>query len=188
MCMCVCLLSPSLCRCDRLDRGSPLRVLDSKDARDRAVAAGAPALAGFLSPHSHIRFAQLQAALRAVGLPFELDATLVRGLDYYGETVFEYVAAEGQLGAQATVLAGGRYDDLCTVLGGKPTPAVGCVPAYVCLCVCISLSLCFFMLCVHPHVDVGVCLCVPRCRYVNPHVHAYVSVCACFCVRTRVCA
>ena len=108
-----------------LERGSPLRVLDSKDPRDRAVAADAPRLEHFLRPASRARFDHVQSALRALGLSFVLDATLVRGLDYYGETVFEFVSTGDHLGAQATVLAGGRYDDLVATMGGRPTPAIG---------------------------------------------------------------
>jgi len=110
-----------------MDRGSPLRVLDSKDPRDRAVAAGAPALSAFLSADGRARFENIQKSLHALGVPFVLDPTLVRGLDYYGDTVFEFVSVSSHLGAQATVLAGGRYDDLVGLMGGRPTPAVGYV-------------------------------------------------------------
>jgi len=108
-----------------MDRGSPLRVLDSKDPRDRAVAAGAPGLSQFLSDDGRARFSNVQKALQALGVPFVVDPTLVRGLDYYGDTVFEFVSGSSHLGAQATVLAGGRYDDLVGLMGGRPTPAVG---------------------------------------------------------------
>ena len=100
-------------------------MLDSKDPRDQAAAASAPRLVDYLSSGGRTRFERVQEALRALAVPFVLDPTLVRGLDYYGETVFEFVSVGAHLGAHATVLAGGRYDDLVAVMGGKPTPAVG---------------------------------------------------------------
>ena len=102
-------------------------MLDSKDPADRAVAAHAPRLLDYLAPASRARFERIQDALRALAIPYALDPTLVRGLDYYGETVFEFVSVGAHLGAHATVLAGGRYDELVSVMGGRATPAVGCV-------------------------------------------------------------
>ncbi len=101
---------------------NPLRVLDSK--ADRAVLADAPAPVDHLSADSARRFAAVCAGLDRIGIPYELDRRLVRGLDYYTHTVFEYVAA-GYEAAQNAVGGGGRYDGLAELLGGPPTPGVG---------------------------------------------------------------
>lgn len=106
----------------RLDR-NPLRILDSKDAGDQALVAAAPAFDDFLNDTSVGIFDDVKRGLDAVGVPYHLNPRLVRGLDYYGHTAFEFVA-EG-LGAQATVLAGGRYDGLVEMMGGPATPGVG---------------------------------------------------------------
>ncbi|TPE54474.1 histidine--tRNA ligase [Maribrevibacterium harenarium] len=115
---------------DQLDEDSqrrlttnPLRILDSKDERTQAVLAGAPSLEDYIDEESREHFERLQALLTANGVPFVINRKLVRGLDYYGKTVFEWVTTH--LGAQATVCAGGRYDGLVEQLGGKATPAVG---------------------------------------------------------------
>jgi len=115
---------------DQLDADSqarihanPLRVLDSKNPDTQALLAGAPTLAAALSPESRERFEAVQAALTALGIPFVLNPRLVRGLDYYSHTAFEITSS--QLGAQATVCGGGRYDGLVQQLGGSPTPAIG---------------------------------------------------------------
>ncbi len=115
---------------DRLDPDSqnristnPLRVLDSKNPDTQALLAGAPTLADALAGESHERFARVRQALEALGIPFVLNPRLVRGLDYYGHTAFEITS--NQLGAQATVCGGGRYDGLVEQLGGPPTAAVG---------------------------------------------------------------
>ena len=115
---------------DRLDPDSqqriatnPLRVLDSKNADTQALLAGAPTLADALSGESHERFLRVRQGLEALAIPFELNPRLVRGLDYYGHTAFEITST--QLGAQATVCGGGRYDGLVQQLGGPATPAVG---------------------------------------------------------------
>ena len=102
---------------------NPLRVLDSKNPETQALLAGAPTLADALAGESHERFARVRLALEALGIPFVLNPRLVRGLDYYGHTAFEITS--NQLGAQATVCGGGRYDGLVEQLGGPATPAVG---------------------------------------------------------------
>ncbi len=102
---------------------NPLRVLDSKVPATQALLAGAPTLADALSGESHERFAQVRLGLEALGIPFALNPRLVRGLDYYSHTAFEITSS--QLGAQATVCGGGRYDGLVQQLGGPYTPAIG---------------------------------------------------------------
>jgi histidyl-tRNA synthetase len=103
---------------------NPLRILDSKDPGDQALVAGAPRSVDHLSDEARTHFAAVQAGLTRLGIPFVVDTALVRGLDYYSRTVFEFVGATG-LGAQSAVAAGGRYDGLVQTLGGRPTPAVG---------------------------------------------------------------
>ena len=117
-------------RKDRLDEDSlrrlernPLRILDSKDPTTRELLADAPVLADFLGEESRAHFEALCSLLDGAGIRYRLNPALVRGLDYYGKTVFEWVTEA--LGAQGTVCAGGRYDGLVAQLGGKPTPAVG---------------------------------------------------------------
>ncbi|MCF2970512.1 histidine--tRNA ligase [Synechococcus sp. Nb3U1] len=107
---------------DRLTR-NPLRILDSKDPRTREIADRAPKLLQHLSSDSQAFFEQVQAQLQSLGIPYELDPYLVRGLDYYTHTAFEIVSPD--LGAQSTVCGGGRYDGLVAELGGPSTPAVG---------------------------------------------------------------
>lgn len=102
---------------------NPLRVLDSKDQNVQAILAGAPELMDFLGEESKTHFSQLRELLDAVGIKYTINPRLVRGLDYYNRTVFEWVTSN--LGSQGTVLAGGRYDGLVAQLGGKDTPAVG---------------------------------------------------------------
>lgn len=115
---------------DQLDEDSqrrlgtnPLRILDSKNPQMQAILADAPRLSEFLDEESQAHFQQLRTLLDAAGVDYEINQNLVRGLDYYGKTVFEWVTEA--LGAQGTVCAGGRYDGLVEQLGGKPTPAVG---------------------------------------------------------------
>lgn len=115
---------------DQLDEDSqrrletnPLRILDSKDESTQAVLKDAPNLEDFIGEESQAHFDFLQAILKANGIPYVINRRLVRGLDYYGKTVFEWVTTH--LGSQATVCAGGRYDGLVEQLGGKSTPAVG---------------------------------------------------------------
>lgn len=102
---------------------NPLRVLDSKDANTQALLVDAPKLHDYLDDASREHFATLREILDAAGIEYEINQRLVRGLDYYCNTVFEWVT--DKLGAQGTVCAGGRYDGLVEQLGGKPTPAVG---------------------------------------------------------------
>ena len=115
---------------DQLDEDSqrrlstnPLRVLDSKNAQTQALLENAPKLDQYLDQESVEHFNGVKARLDAAGVPYVINAKLVRGLDYYGKTVFEWVTTE--LGAQGTVCAGGRYDGLIEQLGGKPTTGVG---------------------------------------------------------------
>ena len=107
---------------DRLER-NPLRILDSKDPRDRPIADSAPSIDDFLTAEASEFFAQVTAGLDAAGVQWQRNPRLVRGLDYYRHTAFEFVT--DRLGAQGTVLAGGRYDGLIEALGGPHTPAVG---------------------------------------------------------------
>lgn len=107
---------------DRLER-NPLRILDSKERQDRPIADSAPDIDAYLSSEAKEFFAEVTEGLDACGVAWERNSRLVRGLDYYRHTAFEFVT--DRLGAQGTVLAGGRYDGLIESLGGKPTPAVG---------------------------------------------------------------
>jgi len=108
----------------RLEKGAVLRILDSKEKEDHTLIQDAPSLLNHLSPASTQRFQKIQSGLEVLGIPYTLDPKLVRGLDYYGETVFEFVTT--QLGAQGTVLAGGRYDRLVSVMGHtRPIPGIG---------------------------------------------------------------
>ena len=102
---------------------NPLRVLDSKNPRVQAVVSGAPELMRYLGDASIAHFETLKALLGAAGIAFTINARLVRGLDYYNLTVFEWIS--DRLGAQGTVCGGGRYDGLFAQLGGKPAPGVG---------------------------------------------------------------
>lgn len=102
---------------------NPLRVLDSKNPAMRPIVASAPRLLDFLGEASLKHFDSLQAILRDAGLAFSIDHHLVRGLDYYNLTVFEWVT--DRLGAQGTVCGGGRYDGLFAQIGGKPAPGIG---------------------------------------------------------------
>jgi histidyl-tRNA synthetase len=103
--------------------GNPLRILDSKQPAMRAVIEGAPLLPEHLDPESRAHFAELRAGLDSLGVAYEVNPRLVRGLDYYSRTVFEWVT--DALGAQDAVCSGGRYDGLMAQLGGEPTPAIG---------------------------------------------------------------
>jgi histidyl-tRNA synthetase len=107
---------------DRLER-NPLRILDSKDPRDRAIAEAAPSIDDYLTPEASDFFDEVKAGLEAADVKWIRDARLVRGLDYYRHTAFEFVT--DRLGAQGAVIAGGRYDGLIEALGGPHTPAVG---------------------------------------------------------------
>ncbi len=102
---------------------NPLRILDSKNKDTQALLEDAPTLADALADASRERFEEVQRGLAALGIPFRLNPRLVRGLDYYSHTAFEITS--DQLGAQATVCGGGRYDGLISQLGGPQTPAIG---------------------------------------------------------------
>jgi histidyl-tRNA synthetase len=106
----------------RLDR-NPMRILDSKNPDLRELIASAPSLQAYLGAESTQHFEGLQQLLETLGVGFTVNPLLVRGLDYYSHTVFEWITDE--LGAQGTVCAGGRYDGLVEVQGGKPWPGVG---------------------------------------------------------------
>lgn len=106
----------------RLDK-NPLRILDSKDPRDRPIADSAPGIDAYLTVEAGAFFESVTRGLDAAGVAWTRNDTLVRGLDYYRHTAFEFVT--DRLGAQGTVLAGGRYDGLIESLGGNPTPGVG---------------------------------------------------------------
>src|SRR5487761_379123 len=106
----------------RLER-NPLRILDSKDEADIALSAAAPHFAEYLTPASREFFAQVRNGLDALGIRYQLDPRLVRGLDYYTHTAFEFVTTE--VGSQGAVLAGGRCDGLMSVMGGPETAGVG---------------------------------------------------------------
>lgn len=114
---------------ERLEK-NPLRILDSKDPRDRTFVADAPKIDAFLSEEALAFFEQVTGGLDAAGVAWNRAESLVRGLDYYRHTAFEFVpdagsAAAAALGSQSTVLGGGRYDGLMESLGGPVTPAVG---------------------------------------------------------------
>ena len=105
-------------------QGNPLRILDSKNPDLRAVISGAPLLPEHLDPESRAHFADLRAMLDAAGVAYDINPRLVRGLDYYSRTVFEWIT--DALGAQDAVCSGGRYDGLVAQLGGDATPGIGC--------------------------------------------------------------
>jgi histidyl-tRNA synthetase len=103
--------------------GNPLRILDSKHPPTQAIVADAPVLTEHLDAESQAHFAQLRAGLDELGIPYVVNPRLVRGLDYYSRTVFEWIT--DALGSQDAVCSGGRYDGLIAQLGGEPTPAIG---------------------------------------------------------------
>src|SRR5690606_34069971 len=106
----------------RLER-NPLRILDSKNPDMAEIIAGAPVLTEHLDDASNAHFERVQGLLKDSEVPFEINPRLVRGLDYYTRTVFEWLT--DRLGAQSAVCSGGRYDGLVAQLGGRDTPAVG---------------------------------------------------------------
>ncbi len=107
---------------ERLAR-NPMRILDSKDAGDRALVVEAPVIGPYLTAEAAAFYDGVREALARFGVPFTENPRIVRGLDYYSHTAFEFVTT--RLGAQGTVMAGGRYDGLVAEMGGPPTPAVG---------------------------------------------------------------
>lgn len=102
---------------------NPLRILDSKDPRDRNIVAQAPSILNFLSEEERTHFEDLKRMLDLLRIPYQVNPLLVRGLDYYNKTVFEVVA--GELGAQNSIGGGGRYDGLLQTLGGPDLPSIG---------------------------------------------------------------
>lgn len=130
---------------------NPLRILDSKNPEMKSLIQNAPKLIDHLDDASLAHFEKLQDYLRTAGLTFDLNPTLVRGLDYYSKTVFEWVT--DQLGSQSTICAGGRYDFLVEQLGGKSTPAIG-----------FSLGLERLILLIQQN---------PDHTSLEPHLHAY---------------
>ena len=106
----------------RLEK-NPLRILDSKDEADKRINAEAPPFKEYLTPEARDFFAKVRAGLDALEIAYRINPRLVRGLDYYSHTAFEFVTTD--LGAQGTVLGGGRYDGLMGVMGGPETPGVG---------------------------------------------------------------
>ena len=109
---------------NRLEQ-NPLRVLDSKDPRDKVFVADAPSILDFLSDEAAEHFEQVQAMLRALNINYEVDATMVRGLDYYNDTIFEIMTIDDSLKGAATIAGGGRYSGLVAEFGGPETPGVG---------------------------------------------------------------
>jgi histidyl-tRNA synthetase len=115
----------TLCEdCQRRAETNPLRVLDCKVAEDQATIDALPKIAEFLDEASTAHFAQVRAALDACGVPYRIEPRLVRGLDYYTRTTFEFTAVSG-LGTQNALLGGGRYDGLSEMLGGPKAPGIG---------------------------------------------------------------
>ncbi len=104
---------------------NPLRVLDSKDKRDKQFVADAPSILDYLSETASAHFEAVKTMLDALAIPYEVDSNMVRGLDYYTHTIFEIMSDAPGMGAQATICAGGRYDHLVEELGGEATPAFG---------------------------------------------------------------
>lgn len=107
---------------DRFEK-NPMRILDSKDPDDKKFSEGAPHMIDFLCDECKDAFADLQKDLDALGIPYEVDPNIVRGLDYYTKTAFEFISED--LGAQSTVCGGGRYDHLVEEIGGPYTPGIG---------------------------------------------------------------
>lgn len=104
---------------------NPLRVLDSKDKRDKEIIVGAPNILEFLSEESKEHFENVQLMLRELNIPFEIDSNMVRGLDYYQDTIFEIMTTSKVFGAETTICGGGRYDGLIEEIGGPSEPGFG---------------------------------------------------------------
>ena len=132
----------------RLER-NPLRILDTKDPKERPIADAAPSIDDYLTPEAADFFAQVTTGLDAAGVKWTRNAHLVRGLDYYRHTAFEFVT--DRLGAQGTVIAGGRYDGLIESLGGPHTPAIGWAAGIERLGMMIDV----------PEVEVAECVIIP---------------------------
>lgn len=139
---------------ERISRGNPLRVLDSKDIGDRSLLSSAPTILNHLSKESMEHFEIVKEGLSTLDIPFTVDEKLVRGLDYYNDIVFEFTQAQPDLDNQSkdaqalgvsqdTILAGGRYDNLSSILGGPKMDAVGLVNNIPLI---IQLHLNFFVL------------------------------------------
>lgn len=110
----------------RLSRGSVLRILDSKESQDRDAIAAAPPIEHYYTSESRARWEEVRRLLQALGIPHEVNPRLVRGLDYYTHTIYEFIALETTMeGSQRTILAGGRYDGLVEILKGAPIPGGG---------------------------------------------------------------
>jgi len=104
---------------------NPLRVLDSKDKKDKEIVANAPQILDYLTAESKTHFETVTAMLDALGIVYEVDSNMVRGLDYYTHTIFEIMHDSDALGTQSTICAGGRYDNLIEEFGGESTPGFG---------------------------------------------------------------
>ncbi len=104
---------------------NPLRVLDSKDEKDKAVVAGAPSILDYLSETAQKHFEAVTKMLDALNITYEIDSNMVRGLDYYTHTIFEIMSDDPKMGAQSTICAGGRYNQLVAELGGPETAGFG---------------------------------------------------------------
>ncbi|MGP6139714.1 MULTISPECIES: histidine--tRNA ligase [unclassified Jeotgalibaca] len=104
---------------------NPLRVLDSKDKRDKEIIVGAPSILDFLSEESQAHFDAVQLMLKELNIPFEIDSNMVRGLDYYQDTIFEIMTTSKVFGAETTICGGGRYDGLIEEIGGPSDPGFG---------------------------------------------------------------
>lgn len=104
---------------------NPLRIIDSKAPQDIELVKNAPQILDFLSEDSKAHFEAVQAMLTALNIPFEVSPEIVRGLDYYQDTIFEIIVSDDSIGAQSTVCGGGRYDGLVEMLGGPQTPGFG---------------------------------------------------------------
>ncbi|QTU82469.1 histidine--tRNA ligase [Carnobacteriaceae bacterium zg-C25] len=108
----------------RLEK-NPLRILDSKDEKDKAIVANAPSILDCLSQESQNHFEMVQKMLNTLNIPFEIDSNMVRGLDYYQDTIFEIMVDSPVFGTQTTICGGGRYDGLVELLGGPQTSSFG---------------------------------------------------------------
>lgn len=104
---------------------NPLRVLDSKDEKDQAIVKDAPSVLDYLDADSKAHFEEVKAMLELLEIPYEIDSNMVRGLDYYNDTIFEVMTNDPNFGANTTICAGGRYDNLVEEVGGPETAGIG---------------------------------------------------------------